>query len=325
VPQRFGIQSAVGRLACRVAYLNGLLIHYPGRHAAVPRIPDDCQQPRPRVGVAQRRKEAHRANAGVLHYVFGFHVVVCQPTRVVERSVEVGEGRFIEPSRSHPPRRRPAKPSVYSREYFDGAAGLLTSMALIGRMHPLLVHSPIALVLMAAVAEAIAPFTGEWRGRTVAVANVRAGAAFGLVAPVGGWRLVLAPGIEASGVLEFHRWVGAVAATATVGAALVTCGSDARIAITDAPLESDTMSAGAHGVAVDNFSCAPATASVRAGSTITPTNRDGVPHNIVSTAQKFKSPVLDTDQQFSHRLDTAGTYTYLCSVHPKMAGQIVEG
>jgi uncharacterized membrane protein len=51
-------------------------------------------------------------------------------------------------------------------------------MAPVGRLHPLIVHSPIALVLIAAVAEVIATFSGWWRWGAVAVANVRAGDAF---------------------------------------------------------------------------------------------------------------------------------------------------
>jgi plastocyanin len=39
---------------------------------------------------------------------------------------------------------------------------------------------------------------------------------------------------------------------------------------------------------------------------VTWTNRDDVPHNVVSTQQKFKSPVLDTDQQFSHAFERPG-------------------
>ncbi len=97
------------------------------------------------------------------------------------------------------------------------------------------------------------------------------------------------------------------------------------IAITDVPLEAETPTASARDIAVDNFNFAPATTSVPVGSTITWTNRDDVPHNIVSTERKFKSPVLDTDERFSHRFDEAGTYKYFCSLHPKMTGQIVVG
>ncbi|HEV3216689.1 MAG TPA: metallophosphoesterase [Vicinamibacterales bacterium] len=99
------------------------------------------------------------------------------------------------------------------------------------------------------------------------------------------------------------------------------------IAITDAPLENETKAASAGGlqVAVDNFSFAPAITAVPVGTMVTWTNRDDVPHNIVSTEKKFASPVLDTDQAFSHTFDVAGTYKYYCSLHPKMTGQLLVG
>ena len=95
------------------------------------------------------------------------------------------------------------------------------------------------------------------------------------------------------------------------------------IAITDVPLEADTQTADAHDVGVDNFSFAPTTVSVPVGTTITWTNHDDVPHQVVSTEQKFKSPVLDTDGQFAYRFDAPGAYKYFCSLHPRMTGQIV--
>ncbi|MEP7310543.1 MAG: cupredoxin family copper-binding protein [Acidobacteriota bacterium] len=97
------------------------------------------------------------------------------------------------------------------------------------------------------------------------------------------------------------------------------------IAITDLPLEAKTKASvgGAHQVAVDNFRFAPAVTSVPAGTTVTWTNHDDVPHNIVSTEKTFASPVLDTDEQFSHTFDATGTHTYFCSLHPKMTGHIV--
>jgi Icc protein len=96
------------------------------------------------------------------------------------------------------------------------------------------------------------------------------------------------------------------------------------IAITDIPLEEGPeTSAGNHDVIMDNFSFSPANAAVPAGATVTWTNHDDVPHNIVSTEQKFKSPVLDTDERFSHAFGTPGTYMYFCSLHPRMTGRIV--
>jgi Icc protein len=96
------------------------------------------------------------------------------------------------------------------------------------------------------------------------------------------------------------------------------------IAITDLPLESDSPLESGN-VTIDNFSFSPATASVPVGTTVTWTNRDDIPHTVVSTEQKFKSRVLDTDERFSFRFDGPGTYKYFCSIHPKMTGQIEVG
>jgi uncharacterized membrane protein len=104
-------------------------------------------------------------------------------------------------------------------------------MALIGRLHPMLVHFPIGLVLIAAVAEAVAMTTDLHVWRAVAVANVRAGAAFGIGAAIAGWLLASSPGIEATSALEWHRWLGAIAAVAVLGAALATAGADGRSAL----------------------------------------------------------------------------------------------
>ena len=101
-------------------------------------------------------------------------------------------------------------------------------MALIGRLHPLLVHFPIGLVVMAAVAEVVAMTTGRWDWRAMAVANVRAGALFALGAAIAGWRLASSPGIEATSSLEWHRWLGTIAAVAVFGAALATAGARGR-------------------------------------------------------------------------------------------------
>jgi uncharacterized membrane protein len=95
-------------------------------------------------------------------------------------------------------------------------------MALVGRLHPLIVHFPIALVMVAAVAEGIAAATREGRWRAVAVINVRAGAVFALAAVIAGWRLASAPGGESTPLLEWHRWLGALAALSAVAAAVAT-------------------------------------------------------------------------------------------------------
>jgi plastocyanin len=78
-------------------------------------------------------------------------------------------------------------------------------------------------------------------------------------------------------------------------------------------------------VAIDNFSFAPKKISVEAGTTVTWTNRDDIPHNVVSTEKKFSSPVLDTDQNFSFTFREPGSFPYFCKIHPTMTGVIEVG
>jgi plastocyanin len=76
-------------------------------------------------------------------------------------------------------------------------------------------------------------------------------------------------------------------------------------------------------VKIDNFSFGPAALTVAAGTTVTWTNRDDIPHTVVSDDKVFKSKVLDTDEKFSYTFIKPGTYPYFCSVHPKMTGKVI--
>jgi uncharacterized membrane protein len=94
-------------------------------------------------------------------------------------------------------------------------------MLLIGRLHPLVLHFPIGLVLAAAGAELLAILTRRESWRTLGVANARAGGALAAVTAIAGWALTSAPFVEPSRLLEWHRWVGVAGATAAVAAAVV--------------------------------------------------------------------------------------------------------
>lgn len=76
-------------------------------------------------------------------------------------------------------------------------------------------------------------------------------------------------------------------------------------------------------VKIDNFSFSPAALTVTAGTTVTWINHDDIPHNIVSSEQKFKSKPLDTDDKYSFTFSTPGTYQYFCGLHPKMVGKVI--
>ena len=93
-------------------------------------------------------------------------------------------------------------------------------MLLIGKLHPLLVHFPIALVLTAAGAEIVAIRTRRASWRAIAVVNLRAGAGMGVLTLIAGWVLATAPFVEATSILTSHRWTGVAAVAATIGATL---------------------------------------------------------------------------------------------------------
>jgi plastocyanin len=77
-------------------------------------------------------------------------------------------------------------------------------------------------------------------------------------------------------------------------------------------------------ITIDNFSFGPQSLSVPAGTEVTWVNHDDIPHTVVSEdLTTFRSRALDTDEKFSFTFSKAGTYTYFCSIHPKMTAKVV--
>ena len=101
------------------------------------------------------------------------------------------------------------------------------------------------------------------------------------------------------------------AATATILAAVVLPGRADNAAQSSA-------------VSIDNFTFGPPSLTVKAGTTVTWTNRDDIPHGIASSNNAFsKSKALDTDDSYSFTFATPGSYQYFCYIHPHMVGTIV--
>jgi plastocyanin len=92
----------------------------------------------------------------------------------------------------------------------------------------------------------------------------------------------------------------------------------AGVAVMAAPVRAEDAA-----VKIENFTFAPQRVTVKAGTTITWTNQDDIPHAVASATKAFRSKTLDTDDKFSFTFTTAGTYQYFCSLHPHMTGTIV--
>jgi amicyanin len=104
---------------------------------------------------------------------------------------------------------------------------------------------------------------------------------------------------------------GLGAATATMLAAVVLPGW------ADTATQASTVS-------IDNFTFGPQTLTVKAGTTVTWTNKDDIPHGVAWVNDIFtRSKAMDTDDSSSFKFTTPGTYQYFCYVHPFMKGTIV--
>ena len=110
-------------------------------------------------------------------------------------------------------------------------------------------------------------------------------------------------------------WVASFAGVVMIAIVLALAGSP-RVTANDQP-------SAAAAVTIDNFSFGPQTLTVPVGATVTWTNHDDIPHTVVSTDGVFKSKVRDTDETFSYTFAKTGTYSYYCTIHPKMTGQVV--
>ena len=103
--------------------------------------------------------------------------------------------------------------------------------------------------------------------------------------------------------------------------------TDAAPAATDAaPAATDAAPAAAGDTPVDirDFAFNPNAIEVAAGSTITWTNQDAVPHTATGVDRAvLQSGTIQPGASFTQEFDTPGTFDFFCEFHGNMKGQIV--
>lgn len=109
---------------------------------------------------------------------------------------------------------------------------------------------------------------------------------------------------------------------------LAGCSQPRPVATTPAPTTGVSITAPAapvrgNQVAIDGFAFEPASLTVTAGATVTWTNRDEEPHTVAASDGSFHSPGMGTGATFTHTFSAAGTFDYVCSIHPMMRGTVV--
>lgn len=74
-------------------------------------------------------------------------------------------------------------------------------------------------------------------------------------------------------------------------------------------------------VNIKSFAFVPATITVPVGSTVTWTNNDTPGHDV--KGDTFQSPLMAKGETFQYKFEKAGTYNYVCGVHPAMKGVVI--
>jgi len=83
--------------------------------------------------------------------------------------------------------------------------------------------------------------------------------------------------------------------------------------------------AGKATVVLKNIAFTPKSVTIKKGGSVTWSWRDGAtPHTVTSTGKThFKSAGARMSGTYSVRFTKAGTYHYVCTIHPGMAGVVV--
>jgi plastocyanin len=140
------------------------------------------------------------------------------------------------------------------------------------------------------------------------------------------------------------RWLALLLACMALGLVVAGCGDDdddgggGDAANTEQPAEQgsagggggpDEEGGGGGGgggteVSMEGIAFEPAEATVSAGDTVTWVNNDSVGHDV--TADSFSSGDpggMANGDTFEHTFEEAGTFDYVCTVHPGMEGSVV--
>jgi plastocyanin len=76
-------------------------------------------------------------------------------------------------------------------------------------------------------------------------------------------------------------------------------------------------------VTIADFAFSPASLTINVGDTVTWTNNDSATHTATATDGSFDTGELAQGASGSITFDTAGTFNYICSIHPQMTGTII--
>ena len=88
-------------------------------------------------------------------------------------------------------------------------------------------------------------------------------------------------------------------------------------------IAASTVLAADSAVTIAGFAFDPATVTIQVGDSVTWTNQDSEPHTATAEDGSFDTGHLANGDSETVTFDTAGTFDYICSIHPQMTGSVV--
>lgn len=204
----------------------------------------------------------------------------------------------------------------------NGVASVVVATALLVRRDALLRLGGIAVSVGTLVAFALSRTDRGIFGFTEQGLQPSPQAALTLVAEIGAALLLAStflPRVGAGRAIPV-RIAAPIGALAALAAIVLPVAADRDVS--QAAEESATTAApGA--VTIAGFAFGPPTLDVAAGTTVTWTNEDGFAHTVTASDGSFASDDIRTGETFTVTFDEAGSFTYVCAIHPSMSGSVV--
>jgi len=131
------------------------------------------------------------------------------------------------------------------------------------------------------------------------------------------------------------KWSASLVSCLALGLVAAGCGSDSKKDSGSAKTPEQpaqpakkapaTGGGGAVAVTMKNTQFVPMEIKVKAGGTVTWTNKDSFPHTVTKGSgpgAKFDSGTVDGGGTFKQKFDKPGTIDYVCTIHPNQTGTI---
>jgi plastocyanin len=110
-------------------------------------------------------------------------------------------------------------------------------------------------------------------------------------------------------------------ATDAAAASASTAPASATVEATPVTVSRASASA-SKAVSIINFAYSPAALTVNTGDSVTWTNKDKAPEGHDVTGDGLDSGLMNQGDTYSFTFNSAGSYSYICTIHPSMTGTV---